>query len=258
MHMWMATYDNGLAATYYGPCRVTALAGDRVPVELVCATDYPFDEVVEIAVRPAREATFPLSFRIPGWCTNPEVSVNGSGVRAAPDARGFVRIERLWRPGDSVRLRFPMSVGVTTGRDANAQGAPYASVAYGPLLFALPIPDTRDPNTPDPAARWAYALDAHGERPEHDIVVERHAMPARWDWPLASPLRLRAQGTPIKWDPAPGSPRLPEKPVAQAGSPELLTLVPYGCTKFRVSMFPVTERLLRRPSSVKGTRPSGG
>ena len=27
-NMWMATYDNGLAATCYGPCKVTALAAD--------------------------------------------------------------------------------------------------------------------------------------------------------------------------------------------------------------------------------------
>jgi len=32
----MATYDNGLAATCYGPCKVTALAGARVPVVIVC------------------------------------------------------------------------------------------------------------------------------------------------------------------------------------------------------------------------------
>ena len=73
MHMWMATYDNGLAATYYGPCKVSALAADRVPVEIVCRTDYPFNEVIEMSVKPAREATFPLSFRIPGWCKNPEL-----------------------------------------------------------------------------------------------------------------------------------------------------------------------------------------
>ena len=33
-YMWMATYDNGLAATCYGPCRVSALAADRVPAAL--------------------------------------------------------------------------------------------------------------------------------------------------------------------------------------------------------------------------------
>ena len=203
MHMWMATYDNGLAATHYGPCKVSALAADRVPVEIVCRTDYPFNEVIEMSVKPAREATFPLSFRIPGWCKNPELSVNGSAVKAAPDAKGFVRVERLWKPGDAIRLRFPMSVSVKTGRDNNAQGAPYASVSYGPLLFALPIPDTQGPNTPDPAAKWKYALDVQGEKLEHDIVVERQAMPAKWDWPLASPLKLRANAVAIDWNPDP-------------------------------------------------------
>ena len=162
MHMWMATYENGLAAVHYGPCKVSALAADRVPVEIVCRTDYPFNEVIEMTVQPAREATFPLSFRIPGWCKAPELAVNGSAVQAAPDANGFVRVERLWKSGDAIRLRFPMSVSVATGRDSNppygGQGAPYASVSYGPLLFALPIPDTQGPNTPDPAAKWKYAL----------------------------------------------------------------------------------------------------
>ena len=99
MHMWMATYDNGLAAMQYGPCKVSALAADRIPVEITCHTDYPFNEVIEMSVNPAREATFPLSLRIPGWCRNPELSVNGSGVRVAPDAKGFLRIERLWNQG---------------------------------------------------------------------------------------------------------------------------------------------------------------
>ncbi|MFH1268551.1 MAG: beta-L-arabinofuranosidase domain-containing protein, partial [Planctomycetota bacterium] len=84
MHMWMATYDNGLAATHYGPCKVTALAADRVPVEIECRTDYPFGEVIDMSVNPAHDATFPLSFRIPGWCENPELSVNGSAVKMEP------------------------------------------------------------------------------------------------------------------------------------------------------------------------------
>ena len=140
-------------------------------------------------------------------------------------------------------LRLPMSVSVNVGRDRNSQGAPYTSVSYGPLLFALPIPDTQDPNTPDPAAQWKYALDAPGERLGVDLTVERQPMPARWNWPLASPLRLRAHGVTIDWSPDPKAPRLPGDPIADRKPPEMLTLVPYGCTKFRVSMFPVTQRL---------------
>jgi len=255
-HMWMATYDNGLAATCYGPCKVTALAADRVPVEITCRTDYPFNETIELTVRPAREAVFPLDFHIPGWCANPALSVNGSAVAVEPNAKGFARISRCWQPGDTVQLHLPMTATVRTGRDAapagpfdgahrptpvtipeedSTQGVPYASVSYGPLLFALPIPDTVDANTPDPSARWQFALEVQ----EPGLTVERGAMPSRWDWPLAAPLKLHAKAFAIDWRPDPKSPRLPPLPAEKAKPAERITLVPYGCTKFRISMFPV-------------------
>jgi uncharacterized protein len=236
MHMWMATYDNGLAATHYGPAKVSALAGDGVPVILTSRTDYPFGDLIEVTVNPAREAAFPLSFRIPGWCRRPQCTVNGRALNAAPDARGFARIERRWKPGDVVRLRLPMTVKVEMGRDRNAQDAPYAAVSYGPLLFALPIADTRDANTPDAAARWNYALDGA------DLRVERRAVPAKWNWPLAAPLTLRANAVRCDWTPSFES-ALPARPVTKRGRAERIALVPFGCTRFRVSMFPVTARL---------------
>ena len=65
-------------------------------------------------------------------------------------------------------------------------------------------------------------------------------MPARWDWPLAAPLKVRANAIEVAWNPDPKAPRLPLLAAAKRKSPERLTLVPYGCTKFRISMFPVT------------------
>jgi uncharacterized protein len=257
MHMWMATYDNGLAAVCYSPCKVTALAADRVPVVITCRTDYPFNDTIEISVQPAQEAVFPLDFHIPDWCTAPDLSVNGSAITIERNSRGFARVNRTWKTGDAVRLRLPMTAIVQRGRDAasgppydgahrvttvtipeesTTQGAPYASVSYGPLLFALPIADTTDANTPDPSARWKLALDVQ----DPGLVVERAAMPARWDWPLNSPLRLRANAVEVAWHPDPKAPRLPLLPATRSKPVEPVTLVPYGCTKFRISMFPVT------------------
>ncbi|MEI6390793.1 MAG: beta-L-arabinofuranosidase domain-containing protein [Verrucomicrobiota bacterium] len=266
-HMWMATYDNGLAATCYGPCKVTALAANRVPVVITCKTDYPFNETIEISVQPAREATFPLDFRIPGWCAAPTLGVNGSAVAIDRKPNGFARIKRTWKPGDTVQLRLPMTAILRTGRDAalgapydgvhrvtpvtipeenSTRGVPYASVSYGPLLFALPIPDTADANTPDPSARWQFALDVQ----EPSLAVERSAMPAKWDWQLAAPLKLRVNAFEMAWNPEPKAPRLPLLPTAKGKSPERLTLIPYGCTKFRISMFPVTAEPEVKPSAI--------
>jgi hypothetical protein len=243
--MWMATYDNGLAAVHYGPCQVSALAGDGVRVQIDCRTDYPFNESIEMTVKPEKEATFPLSLRIPGWCKKPAVSVNGAAIDATPDAKGFVRLHRPWKDGDTIRLQFPMSVQVATGTDKNLKpAAPYATVSYGPLLFALAIADTKNPNTPDPAARWNYALDIAGGSAAAEVTVERGAMPAKWDWALESPLKLRAGAVSFDWKPTHDA-ALPTAPVAATGEAAKITLVPYGCTKFRVSMFPVTERTVK-------------
>jgi uncharacterized protein len=225
-HMWMATYDKGLAATCYGPCKVTALVADHVPVVIVCKTDYPFNDIIDISVQPTRETVFPLDFHIPGWCAAPSLSVNGSALTVERSARGFARVNRTWKPGDTVQLRLPMTASVQTGRDTasgppydgahrvtpvtipeqpKTGGVPYASVSYGPLLFALPIPDATDANTPDPSARWQFALDVQ----DPGLTVERAAMPARWDWPLKAPLKLRANMVEIAWNPDPKAPRLP-------------------------------------------------
>ena len=130
-----------------------------------------------------------------------------------------------------------MSAGILTGRDNNAQGAPYASVSYGPLLFALPIPDTQNANTPDPAATWNYALNVQTP----DVIVERRPMPTRWNWPLASPLTLRVNASAIDWNPTPEAPRLPAGPAAKRKPTRNISLIPYGCAKFRISMFPVCQ-----------------
>jgi DUF1680 family protein len=242
INMWMATQDNGLAALCYGPCKVTAQVADHVPVELTCTTDYPFIQKIEITVNPARPATFPLLLRIPDWCKNSSVkkynSTSLDGFSSLQDGR-FVRIDSEWKPNDKITLDLPMSPKLATGKDANAAGAPYATVSYGPLLFSLPIADTADPNTPDPAAKWRFALDAPQKNSE--IAVERAPMPARWDWPLNSPLKLRVRAVPFDWQPTLEKP-LPAEPIATAAPTEPLTLVPYGCTKLRVSMFPITAK----------------
>jgi len=257
IHMWMATRDNGLAATLYGPCTVSALTGAGVPVKVSTTTDYPFGPTIRLRVEPARAVSFPLYLRIPGWCKSPQLTVNGSPVAIAPDPKGFARIARTWAKDDWVELELPMAPEVIRGYETEFPSAnrtyysfepaevfqprrlPYASVLCGPLLFALPIADL-DPNTPASDAKWQYALDTDATRPDGGITVERRPMPARWDWPLAAPIVLKAPVQAFDWRPTDAQ-ALPPKPVTGTAS-ETVRLIPYGCTKFRISMFPVTSR----------------
>ena len=256
-HLWMATPDHGLAATLYGPSAVTAQVGAGTAVRITEETDYPFGEAIHLRVEPEKTVSFPLRLRIPGWCQAARIRVNRDSVNAPVDGQGFARIERAWAKGDRIELQLPMQPKVVRGCETEFPAAnrkyfgfepdslfqprrlPYASVEYGPLLFALPIPDV-DPNTPDPAARWQYALDTDAARPDGGITVARQPMPARWDWPLSAPLKLQAPARTFEWKPTDAQ-ALPDAPVSGEKT-ETITLVPYGCTKFRISMFPVTPR----------------
>jgi len=210
--MWMKPTGGGLAATLYAPNLLeTELDGTAVKIETV--TDYPFNETLEMSVAPAKPLKFPLRLRVPEWCGNPRIAVNGEVCERPVGDDGFTVLDREWNTGDKVSLRFPMSPRVETMRDFNDGGKPYCSLSYGPLLFAYGLPE-QDENTPAPGARTDWRL-----APSHvlsDVRVVRTPMPAKWDWPLASPLRLKTK--------------------ASDGTP--LELVPYGCTKLRISMFP--------------------
>jgi hypothetical protein len=254
IHMWMATPDDGLAATLYGPSTVSALVGAKTPVRITTTTDYPFGETVRMKLDCAKDVEFPLYVRIPGWCKAAEITVNGDAVSDTPNDKGFVKIARNWKKGDVVDLRFPMGPRIQRGFETAYPAAthdyfkfmpaavfqprrlPYASVAYGPLLFSLPIADV-DPDTPVKDAKWQYALDA---AQSGDIHVERRPMPAHWDWPLDAPIGLTAPARVFDWHPSDAQ-ALPDGPVA-GDAPERIRLVPYGCTKFRISMFPVTPK----------------
>jgi hypothetical protein len=119
--------------------------------------------------------------------------------------------------------------------------ADYASILCGPLLFALPIPDI-DANTPVNDAKWQYALDIDPGRPNAGIKMERKPMPSHWDWPLDAPIAIKAPAQAFDWKPNDAQ-ALPNEPVTGNRS-DTIRLIPYGCTKFRISMFPVTPKTM--------------
>ena len=116
---------------------------------------------------------------------------------------------------------------------------PYASVSYGPLLFALAIPD-EDPGMPLPAARWRYALDNAPQRQGADIEVQRAGDARTLGLAAPAPLSLQVPARTVDWNPTEVQ-ALPAVPL-EGGRAETIRLIPYGCTKFRISMFPVTPR----------------
>ena len=120
---------------------------------------------------------------------------------------------------------------------------PYACVYYGPLLFSFPIPDINS-DQEVPGTKFNYALDIKPGEASQKISIERNKMPAHWNWPIDAPIKLTVNALEFAWKPDENT-VLPEKPV-ENGRPVKINLVPYGTTKFRLTMFPVSKSSFRK------------
>jgi len=114
-HAWMATADGGLAPVIYGPIVVHATLPQAGDVTIAEQTDYPFDGNVHLTLSLAHPASFPLKLRVPGWCTEAAIDINGQS-QPRPIAGSFVMLNRSWADGDHVDLSLPMPLSAIANR----------------------------------------------------------------------------------------------------------------------------------------------
>ena len=265
-HLMMATNDNGAAAILYNACDVTMQVGNGSKVSFSETTEYPFSDRVRFEVSAAKPVSFPFYMRIPGWCTNAEVIINGKTAGISMQAGSYARIEKLWKQGDVIELVLPAKIASKTW-DKNKNSV---SISYGALTFSLKIDeaykqldskksaigDSKWQSTADPskwpsyeiypAALWNYGLALNSKPLDQQFEVVRKPWPTD-DFPFtpdAVPLQLKAKGKLIpEWilDKNGLCDTLPQSPVAVTTREEPIQLIPMGAARLRIAAFPVVK-----------------
>lgn len=256
-----ATPDNGLAAILYNACKAKVKVGNGTEVTIQEQTNYPFEETIRFTLTTPENVTFPLYLRIPSWCKNASITVNGEKLNADLIAGKYARITREWSDADEIVLTVPMEINYRQWQ-VNKNSV---SVDYGPLSLSLKIDedyqqkDSRETAIGDskwqegadasawptyeiyPASSWNYALQTSAP-----ITVERK------EWPFNNnpftlttvPLEFKAKGRLIpewKVDEYGLCGVLPYEDARKAEAVDEITLIPMGAARLRIASFPTAE-----------------
>ncbi len=259
--LWLGTPDGGLCASLYAASSVKAKvspgAGKEITVEE--ETDYPFRDTITLKVNaPADGVAFPLYLRVPGWCDGATVAVNGLPMPLATPAKpdSFLVLKgRTWKTGDTVTLKLPMNVAVKKWE----KNKDSVSVNRGPLTFSLNIGSKTktygrmNPAWPETeifaATAWNYGLaldDANAATAAQafEVVEKPGPIAAQPFTPETSPLMIKAKARKIdQWVQDRKGLLMPlqASPAKTSGPVEVVSLIPMGAARLRITSFPTTS-----------------
>ena len=97
-------------------------------------TGFPYSETSRITITEGK-GQFPLLVRYPGWGKPGElkVTVNGKAVDLISGPASYVAIDRSWKKGDVVEVRFPMHNSVKYLPNLPQ----YIALMHGPIMLAM-------------------------------------------------------------------------------------------------------------------------
>ncbi|MBP0990106.1 MAG: glycoside hydrolase family 127 protein [Oscillospiraceae bacterium] len=266
----MMSYDgkNNIYINAYGPC---ALHTDAL--DIVEDTMYPFENSVVFRFERTDKKERGVCLRIPSWCTSYEIRCGKERISGLKNVGGYVKIRRVWKKGDTLKITFNTEVRVLRVNDDDGPAKHPIAVKFGALLFSFHVPEQWSPYegtpcTPLPKGWYWYRVNPDfteaDEKDYHNrIGLRRNQI----TWNLALSPELSAKDISVKHTKSTGyvweDPRItlrlkaykapflcapyPQRTFEPFGDKQIVTkeldieLVPYGCTNLRLTYFPVAD-----------------
>ena len=99
-------------------------------------TRYPWDGDVAIRIENDADTDFTCAVRIPGWCRDYTLTVNGEAADCAVE-KGYALIKRSWKNGDVVRLSMKMPVVLVEANPHVREDIGKVAVMRGPVVYCV-------------------------------------------------------------------------------------------------------------------------
>jgi len=132
-----AISDNGVYCNLYGSNTLKTKTTDGSELNLVQETDYPWDGTVKLIVDKAPKKEFSVFMRVPEWCDEASVSVNGKAGMARAVGGNYAEVKRAWKKGDVIELTLPYKVRLIESNPLVEESRNQVAVMYGPMVYCL-------------------------------------------------------------------------------------------------------------------------
>ena len=117
------------------------VAQNGAKVVLRQATHYPWQGDIRLTVEAEPEIEFAIHLRLPSWCDDPRLEVNGEPLTDYKNVRGYAQIRRKWRRGDVIGLSLPMPVRRIKAHPKVEADVGRVALQRGPLVYCLEAGD---------------------------------------------------------------------------------------------------------------------
>ena len=150
--LWVNLYMGNTASMKVGGKEVTVTQ----------ETKYPWEGAVRLTLGLKGSVKTQVRLRIPGWCKQYAVSVNGKTVEPAVE-KGYAVLDGKWKDGDAIDLTLEMPVEVVEADPRVKEDVGKRAVQRGPLVYCIEEADNQtdfDAITIRPDAPWEAGFDA--------------------------------------------------------------------------------------------------
>jgi len=141
LHGWVyCISDDGVWVNLYGGSVLRTELPDGSEIGLSQQSDYPWEGRVKITIDRCPPREFAVRLRIPGWCRDASIRVNGRSSSVSATAGTYVALRRHWVPGDVIELDLPMPVRLIEAHPAVEADRNQVAVMRGPVVYCLELP----------------------------------------------------------------------------------------------------------------------
>lgn len=95
-------------------------------------TDFPYKNESELTLKISKSQTFAINIRQPKWAENFEILVNGKVLQASKTGNYYVSVNRKWKSGDKIMVRFKTTMKLENLPD----GSNWSAFMHGPIVLA--------------------------------------------------------------------------------------------------------------------------